>query len=66
MITHEMTYKAGRVGFAEVGLPDVEPHWGCSCGTGWRFPAKAMPSRKTGNNQIEAEREHTRHVHAIR
>lgn len=66
MITHEMEYRAGRAGFAAQGLPDVDPHWRCTCGTGWTFPARAMPSRRTGNNQIEAEREHARHAGAVR
>lgn len=63
---HEMIYRAGSFGFASIGVPDREPHWRCSCGPGWKFPARSMPSRKTGNNEIEAKRSHEMHRKAIR
>ncbi len=66
MITHEMRYRAGRHGFTGAGLPDQDPHWTCTCDTGWTFPAQAMPTRKAGNNEIEAKRAHVRHAGAIR
>jgi hypothetical protein len=65
-VQHDMSYRAGSHGFAEVGVPDRDPAWRCSCGAGWTFPAKVMPSRKTGNNEIEARRAHSAHVSAIR
>lgn len=66
MIDHQMDYRAGRVGLSEVGLPDIDPHWRCTCGNGWTYPAVAMPSRRTGNNRIEAERAHRQHTEARR
>lgn len=60
-----MRYRAGSFGFAHMGVPDREPGWTCSCG-GWSFEARAMPSRKAGNNLLEAERSHTGHRQARR
>lgn len=58
---HVMTYRAGTRGLAAFGLPDGEPGWSCRCGA-WAFRAKAIPRRKTGNNQIEALRSYRAHV----
>lgn len=66
MVKHEMSYRAGRAGFVDVGLPDVDPHWRCSCGASWTFPAKLMPQRRTGDNRIEASRAHAYHAGAGR
>ena len=65
MITHEFRYRAGRSGFAAQELPDRAPGWHCPCGLGWTFTARAMPHRRTGNNEIEARRAYDRHVRAM-
>lgn len=53
MTEHELKYRTGTLGLH--GIPDDGPYWRCACGR-WRFEAKSMPSRKTGNNSIEARR----------
>lgn len=62
---HVMRYRAGSHGFASAGVADREPGWTCSCAA-WSFEAHAMPSRKAGNNLIEAERAHAAHRQARR
>lgn len=59
LMTHTLQYRAGSQGF--VGIPDSEPLWFCSCRE-WSMPARPMSHRKSGNNQIEAERSQSRHA----
>lgn len=60
-MNHRLIYRPGTAGFSVFGVPDNPAHWHCSCSLGWKFPAQAMPARKTGNNQIEAMRAHELH-----
>ena len=59
--SHLLHYRAGSTGLSGVGLRDGEPQWSCTCGR-WSLPAVAMSHRATGNNRVEAERGHARHV----
>lgn len=56
---HKMLYQAGIVGLGRTS--STSPHWYCSCGR-WSFTAKYMSRRKTGNNQIEADRSFQDHL----
>jgi hypothetical protein len=51
-VVHSLEYMPGAFGGS--------PHWYCPCG-GWRFEAKPMPHRKTGNNKAEAQRSYDVH-----
>lgn len=62
VIIHDLEYRAGTLGLRDI--PDDTPHWSCTCGH-WRYEAKPMPYRKTGNNQTEATRAHQRHTFEV-
>lgn len=56
-----MVYRAGSEGFSSVGIPDGPPHWYCRCGK-WSFITRPNITRESGNNKIEAQRDHATHV----
>lgn len=60
MSGHQMEYRAGVAGFEAFGIPAREPGWSCTCGE-WSFPARWVPSSRTGNNAAEAARAHEKH-----
>ncbi len=61
MNPHQFVYRPGTFGMARWGLADADPFWACTCGE-FFFRARAMPHRKTGNNEIEAKRAWEVHV----
>jgi hypothetical protein len=52
-----MAYQCGLV----IDRIPTEPFWFCPCGR-FRFTAKPMPHRKSGNNKIEADRAFATHL----
>lgn len=65
MITHhQMQYRAGVSGLRHLGYDDRDPEWFCTCRE-WRFDAKEMPRRRSGNNRREAELSYTRHLSEV-